>query len=58
MPLSDVFSKIREVLTQEKVTELLVSWLQTLRSEGEVRLPGASSSPGASPSMEQGDQSR
>ena len=58
VPLSDVFSKIREVLTQEKVTELLVSWLQTLRSEGEVRLPGASSSPGASPSMEQGDQSR
>src|SRR5258708_3332377 len=40
VPLSDVSSKIREVLTQEKVSELLVSWLQTLRSEGEVRLPG------------------
>jgi hypothetical protein len=58
VPLSDVSSKIREVLTQEKVSELLVSWLQTLRSEGEVRLPGASSSPGAWSSMEQGDQSR
>jgi hypothetical protein len=51
VPMSDVSSKIREVLTQEKVNELLVSWLQTLRSEGEVRLPGASS-------MEQGAQSR
>jgi len=59
VPLSDVSSKIREVLTQAKVSELLVSWLQTLRSEGEVRLPGApSSSPGGSSSMEHGDQSR
>jgi peptidyl-prolyl cis-trans isomerase SurA len=59
VPLSEVSSKIREVLTQEKVSELLVSWLQTLRAEGEVRLPGASSSsPGASSSREQGDQSR
>jgi peptidyl-prolyl cis-trans isomerase SurA len=59
VPLSDVSSKIREVLTQEKVSELLVSWLQTLRSEGEVRLPGSSSSsPGYSSSIEQGDQSR
>jgi peptidyl-prolyl cis-trans isomerase SurA len=59
VPLSDVSSKIREVLTQEKVSELLVSWLQTLRSEGEVRLPAASSSsPGSSSFVEQGDQSR
>jgi hypothetical protein len=56
--LSDVSSKIREVLTREKVSELLVSWLETLRSEGEVRLPGTSSAPGASSSMERGDQSR
>jgi peptidyl-prolyl cis-trans isomerase SurA len=62
VPMSDVSSKIREVLTQEKVNELLVSWLQTLRSEGQVRLPGGSSSSPASPressSAEQGDQSR
>lgn len=38
--LAEVSSKIRELLTQEKVSELLVSWLHTLRSEGEVRLPG------------------
>lgn len=40
VPLSDVSAKIREVLTQEKVSELLVSWLQTLRSEGQVHIPG------------------
>ena len=40
VPLTEVSGKIRELLTQEKVSELLVSWLQTLRSEGEVRIPG------------------
>jgi peptidyl-prolyl cis-trans isomerase SurA len=37
--LSDVSGKIRELLTQEKVNELLVSWLQTLRSESKVSVP-------------------
>jgi len=41
VPLAEVSAKIRELLTQEKVSELLVSWLQTLRSEGQVRVPGA-----------------
>lgn len=40
VPLGDVSAKIRELLTQEKVNELLVSWLQSLRSESQVRLPG------------------
>lgn len=40
VPLADVSAKIRELLTEEKVSELLVSWLQTLRSEGDVRVPG------------------
>ncbi len=40
VPLAEVSAKIREVLTQEKVSELLVSWLQTLRSEGQVHIPG------------------
>jgi hypothetical protein len=40
VPLAEVSAKIRELLTQEKVSELLVSWLQTLRSEGQVRIPG------------------
>jgi hypothetical protein len=41
-PLTEVSGKIRELLTQQKVSELLVSWLQTLRSEGQVRVPGDS----------------
>jgi len=40
LPLSDVSARIRELLTEQKVSELLVSWLQTLRSEGDVRIPG------------------
>jgi peptidyl-prolyl cis-trans isomerase SurA len=44
VPLADVSAKIRELLTEEKVSELLVSWLHTLRSEGEVHIPGVSPS--------------
>ena len=44
VPLADVSAKIRELLTEEKVSELLVSWLQTLRSEGQIRIPGATPS--------------
>ena len=40
VPLADVSGKIRELLTEEKVNELLVSWLQTLRSESKVSMPG------------------
>jgi len=43
-PLAEVSAKIRELLTQQKVSELLVSWLQTLRSESQVRLPGVTPS--------------
>jgi peptidyl-prolyl cis-trans isomerase SurA len=44
VPLADVTAKIRELLMQQKVNELLVSWLQTLRSESEVRIPGSAPS--------------
>jgi hypothetical protein len=40
VPLADVSAKIRELLTQEKVNELLVSWLQTLRSESTLSIAG------------------
>lgn len=40
VPLADVSARIRELLTQEKVNELMVSWLQSLRSESKVSLPG------------------
>jgi len=52
VPLADVTAKIRELLTEQKVNELLVSWLQTLRSESEVRVPGASAPSG------EGEQTR
>src|SRR5579863_4667026 len=45
VPLADVSARIRELLTQEKVSELLVSWLQTLRSESDVQIPGAEAPP-------------
>jgi len=50
--LADVSGKIRELLTQEKVSELLVSWLQSLRSESKVSIPGAAGS------VADGDQTR
>jgi hypothetical protein len=42
--LAEVSAKIRELLTEEKVSELLISWLQTLRSEGQVHIPGVTPS--------------
>jgi peptidyl-prolyl cis-trans isomerase SurA len=44
VPLAEVSGKIRELLTEEKVSELLISWLQTLRSEGQVHIPGVTPS--------------
>jgi len=44
--LADVSAKIRELLTEEKVNELMVSWLQSLRSESRVSVPGFDRSPG------------
>jgi peptidyl-prolyl cis-trans isomerase SurA len=46
VPLADVSAKIRELLTEQKVNELMVSWLQSLRSESKVSMPGAPESPG------------
>jgi peptidyl-prolyl cis-trans isomerase SurA len=45
VPLAQVSGKIRELLTQEKVNELMVTWLQSLRAESKVSLPGAAESP-------------
>jgi len=44
--LDQVSGKIRELLTEEKVSELMVSWLQSLRAESKVNVPGAPESPG------------
>jgi peptidyl-prolyl cis-trans isomerase SurA len=42
--LDEVSGQIRELLTEQKVNELMISWLQTLRSESRVSIPGADSS--------------
>jgi peptidyl-prolyl cis-trans isomerase SurA len=44
VPLADVSARIRELLTEKKVNELLLSWLQTLHSEGQVKTPGVPAS--------------
>lgn len=36
--LSDVTPKIREILVQSKMNQMLSSWLQTLRSQAQVRM--------------------
>ena len=41
VPSADVAAKIRELLTQEKVNELMISWLQSLRSESKLSVPGS-----------------
>ena len=46
IPLAEVSAKIRELLTQEKVSELMVSWLHSLRSESKVSIPGSAEPPG------------
>lgn len=45
-PSAEVSARIRELLTQEKVNELMVSWLQSLRSESKVSIPGPAGSTG------------
>src|SRR5581483_7258579 len=41
--LSDVTPKIKELPTQQKVNELLVAWLQNLRSGSSIHIEGAGS---------------
>jgi peptidyl-prolyl cis-trans isomerase SurA len=43
VPLAEVSPKIKEILTQQKMNELLVAWLQNLRSGSEIRTPAADS---------------
>lgn len=41
VPLSQVSAQIREILTQQKVNELFTSWMQSLRGESRISMPGA-----------------
>jgi hypothetical protein len=45
-PTAEVAAKIRELLTEEKVNQLMVSWLQSLRAESKVSIPGIAGSAG------------
>lgn len=47
VPLAEVSTRIREILTQEKVNQLFSSWLQSLRAESKIRTVAATSSPPA-----------
>ena len=42
--LADASPKIREILVQEKMNQMLNSWLETLRSQAQIRITSASSS--------------
>jgi hypothetical protein len=43
VPLAEVGPKIKELLTQQKVNQLLVAWLQNLRSGSEIQTEASSS---------------
>jgi len=49
IPLAEVTPKIRELLTQQKMNQLLTAWLQNLRASSEIRTqaPWISSTPQA-----------
>jgi SurA-like protein len=40
VPLADVTAKIKELLTQKKISQLLTAWLQDLRAGSEIRAQG------------------
>lgn len=40
VPLPEVTAKIRELLTQKKISQLLTAWLQDLRAGSEIRTEG------------------
>jgi len=47
LPLQQVEPRIREILVQQQIDELLESWMKSLRTQAEIRFPVPSSSVGA-----------
>jgi len=47
LPLQQVEPRIREILVQQQIDDLLESWMKSLRTQAEIRLPVPSSSVGA-----------
>lgn len=46
VPLAEVSGKIKELLTQKKITQLLTAWLQNLRAGSQIRSESLMSAPG------------
>ena len=46
VPLAEVSGKIKELLTQKKITQLLTAWLQNLRTGSQIRLAALTAAPG------------
>ena len=46
VPLAEVTGKIKELLTQKKITQLLTAWLQNLRAGSEIRAEALTSGSG------------
>jgi DNA polymerase III gamma/tau subunit len=46
IPLAEVAPKIKELLTEKKVNQLLVAWLQNLRAESQIHTGPVAPSPG------------
>jgi hypothetical protein len=46
VPLAQVTAKIKELLTQKKIGQLLTAWLQDLRAGSEIRAEALTSAPG------------
>lgn len=46
VPLAEVSGKIKELLTQKKITQLLTAWLQSLRAGSQIRSEASTAGPG------------
>jgi peptidyl-prolyl cis-trans isomerase SurA len=46
VPLAEVSGKIKELLTQKKITQLLTAWLQNLRAGSQIRSEAFTAGPG------------
>jgi hypothetical protein len=46
VPLAEVFGKIKELLTQKKITQLLTTWLQNLRAGSQIKSEAMVAAPG------------
>jgi sulfur carrier protein ThiS len=47
VPLAEVSGKIKELLTQKKITQLLAAWLQNLRAGSQIRSEALMAAPGS-----------